>query len=79
MNFGEFAREKRRIAGISQSQIAKGMGLVTRGAVQKLEAGIVHWRLDQLFLFASVLGIPAWKLIREYEQKGGDDIIQKKR
>lgn len=72
MTFGEFARLKRQRANLSQTDVAAGMGLANKSGVYKLETGLHHWKLDQLFLFAQVLGLRPSQLLAEYEnQEGG--------
>lgn len=53
--FGLCLRERRKEAGLTQSQVAERVGL-TRTSITNIERGKQHIMLHQLFLLASAVG-----------------------
>ncbi len=65
--FGQFAWVKRIEAGKTQQECADALRLKSKSSVHQLETGKRNWKLDQVSSFAKLLGLPASKLLAEYE------------
>lgn len=60
--FGAALRRERKAAGLSQSALAKKLGL-TQGAIGNLESGRTDPRLGVAAAIANVLGVPIVRLL----------------
>jgi len=69
MTFAEFARQKRLEAGLSQQQCSDALGDSHRSTFLRKETGGSEWSLKDLQKFASLLGVKASELLREFEEK----------
>ena len=67
MLFGKFAHLKRKQAGLSQHTVAQAMGFKYRSEVSRKEGDLVEWKLSEVEILASLLGIKASELLAEYE------------
>ena len=68
--FGQFARLKREQACLSQHTVAQAMGFQHRSEVSRKEANLVEWKLSEVEILASLLGIKTSELLAEYEDTG---------
>jgi transcriptional regulator with XRE-family HTH domain len=64
---GQFLRQKRLTAGLSQDAVAQALGYEHRSNVHRLETGMLELKFSSLVKFAGLLGVPASELIREFE------------
>jgi transcriptional regulator with XRE-family HTH domain len=60
--FGTRLASVRRAKGVSQSELAKTVGL-SRGSISNLETGVQNVQLHQVFAFAHALNTPVNELI----------------
>lgn len=67
--FHEFARRKRKEAGLSQDTLAKVFGYTHRANVSKMEAGKLDWRFRHVTVLAELLGMTTAELVAEYENE----------
>lgn len=67
--FHEFAKQKRREAGLSQDTLARAFGYTHRANVSKMEAGKLDWRFKHVIALADLLGVTAAELVAEFESE----------
>lgn len=65
--FGRQVRAARRVAGLTQQEVAERVGL-TRTSVTNIERGIQHISLRQLYLLATAVGLHPAQLLPRPEE-----------
>jgi transcriptional regulator with XRE-family HTH domain len=69
MTFGEFVRQKRLEAGLSQDEVARALGYKHRSNIHRLETGKLEWKLTAIIKLAALFGMSAVELLAEFNGK----------
>jgi transcriptional regulator with XRE-family HTH domain len=74
LTFGEFIRQKREAARVTQETCARAIGWNSRASYHKIETGKLEWKLDAFIKVARAIGEEPGKLLSEYlqEAEAGD-------
>ena len=65
--FGKIIGDRRRALKIPQQDLADACGFAHRAEICKLESGLLEWKLWHIMAIAPLLEVPAWELIKEWE------------
>lgn len=64
--FGEFIRQKREAAGVTQERCAQALGWHSRASYHKIEAGKLKWKLEDFMVIARLIGWEPGELLSEW-------------
>lgn len=68
ITFGQFIKQKRVEAKLTQRDIADYLGYASYAMISMLEGGERYWQLDHVVKLAKLFDVPVWKLIKEWRE-----------
>ncbi len=66
--FGQFIKQKRLKANLSQKEVAEHLGYDSKSMVSLLENRERFWTLWHIMLLADLLNMQPWELLKEWAE-----------